>query len=233
MQNLTIDGPVGPLEALFQTPGDVLPDTPTAPPGMLTPGTGVGMLTPRTAAGTAASTPAALLAHPHPQMGGTMNDTVLDTVAGALLERGISCLRFNFRGAGASAGTFDGGDGERDDLAAALRWLAEETSAPVWLVGYSFGSWVGWRVAAEAPATFERIIMIAPPIGRLDYPDWDNPGVRVQIIYGGSDDFVDAAMLCDWAERNAADAPVEIVGAGHFFRDHTQALCDALDAAVA
>ena len=146
MRNLTIDGPIGPLEALYQTPEDLIPDRPAALPEMLTPGTPAGtpvaeMLTPGTAVGTEMLTPGtavALLAHPHPQMGGTMRDAVLDTVADALLERGICCLRFNFRGAGASAGTFDGGDGECDDLAAVLRWLADETSAPVWLAGYSF-----------------------------------------------------------------------------------------------
>lgn len=204
IQNLTINGPIGPLEACFQTPEDAQPDG-----------------------------PAALLAHPHPQMGGTMHDAVLDTVASAFLERGISCLRFNFRGAGASAGTFDGGDGECEDLAAALRWLVNETSAPVWLAGYSFGSWIGWRVAAAAPATIERIIMIAPPIGMLDYPDRQYPNVHVQIICGGSDDFVNVATLRDWAERNATDAPVEIAGADHFFRNHSHALRDALDAAIA
>ena len=221
MQNLTIDGPTGPLEALYQTPEDLIPDRPATPPEMLTPGTAV------------AGTAVALLAHPHPQMGGTMRDAVLDTVADALLERGICCLRFNFRGAGASAGTFDGGDGECDDLAAVLRWLADKTSAPVWLAGYSFGSWIGWRVAVAAPTTFERIIMIAPPIGMLDYPDWDNSNVRVQIVHGGSDDFVDAGAVRDWAKRNATDAPVAIAGADHFFRSHSQALREALAAMVA
>ena len=230
MRNLTIDGPIGPLEALYQTPEDLIPDRPTALPEMLTPGTPAGtavaeMLTPGTAV--------ALLAHPHPQMGGTMRDAVLDTVADALLERGICCLRFNFRGAGASAGTFDGGDGECDDLRAVLRWLADETSAPVLLAGYSFGSWVGWRVAVAAPTTFERIIMIAPPIGMLDYPDWDNPNVRVQIVHGGSDDFVNADAVRDWAKRNSTDTPVAIAGADHFFRSHSQALRDALAAMVA
>ena len=204
MQNLTIDGPVGPLEACFEVPANVETDG-----------------------------PAALLAHPHPQMGGTMHDAVLDTVSSALLERGISCLRLNFRGAGASAGVFDGGDGECEDLAAALNWLSGRTGRPVWLAGYSFGSWISWRVAAAPPVAIERIIMIAPPIGMLDYPDRDDRDVPVQIIHGGSDDFVNAAAVRDWAERNATDTPVEIAGADHSFRSHSQALREALDAAIA
>jgi alpha/beta superfamily hydrolase len=204
MQNLTIDGPVGPLQACFQIPENAPTDG-----------------------------PAALLAHPHPQMGGTMHDAVLDTLASALLARGISCLRFNFRGAGASAGTFDGGDGECEDLTAALRWLVDETGSSVWLAGYSFGSWIGWRVAATAPVIIARIIMIAPPIGMLHYADRNDPRVPVQIFHGGSDDFVNATTLREWAERNATETPVEIAGADHFFRGHSPALRDALDAALA
>ena len=204
MQNLTIDGPVGPLEARFELAENAVPDG-----------------------------PAALLAHPHPQMGGTMHDAVLDIVSSVLLDRGISCLRFNFRGAGASAGAFDGGDGECEDLVAALNWVGSQSSSPVWLAGYSFGSWIGWRVAAAAPVAIERIIMIAPPIGMLDYPDRDDHNVPAQIIHGGSDDFVNAATVRDWAERNATETPVEIAGADHFFRSHSQALRESVAAAVA
>ena len=204
MRNFTIDGPIGPLEACVQIPENAATDG-----------------------------PAALLAHPHPQMGGTMHDAVLDTLADTLLQRGITCLRFNFRGAGASAGTFDGGDGECEDLAAALDWLASETGGPVWLAGYSFGSWIGWRVAATTPVRIARILMIAPPIGMLDYSDRKDPSVPVQIFHGGADDFVSATTLRDWAERNATEAPVEIAGADHFFRGHAQGLRDALDAAIA
>jgi alpha/beta superfamily hydrolase len=150
-----------------------------------------------------------------------------------LLDRGISCLRFNFRGAGASAGTFDGGDGECEDLVAALNWLDSQSSSPVWLAGYSFGSWIGWRVAAAATVTIERIIMIAPPIGMLDYPDREDRNLLVQIIHGESDDFVNAATVRDWAERNATETPVEIAGADHFFRSHSQALREAVAAAIA
>jgi alpha/beta superfamily hydrolase len=204
MQNLTIDGPVGPLEARFELAENAVPGG-----------------------------PAALLAHPHPQMGGTMHDAVLDIVSSVLLGHGISCLRFNFRGAGASAGTFDGGDGECEDLIAALNWLGNQSSSRVWLAGYSFGSWIGWRIAAAAPVAIERIIMIAPPIGMLDFPDRDDHNLPVQIIHGGSDDFVNAATVRDWAARNATATPVEIAGADHFFRSHSQALREAVAAAVA
>ncbi len=185
-----------------------------------------GLLEAQLEAAAEADAPAALLAHPHPQMGGTMNDAVLDTAAAVLRECGSACLRFNFRGAGRSAGTFDNGNGERDDLRAALAWLREQTGGPLSFVGYSFGSWVGWNViAADAPA-LARVALIAPPIGMLDYPDASTEA-QVDIYAGTADDYVKLDAVKAWAERNGAKVH-PISGADHFFGGHWDNLAAAM-----
>ena len=91
----------------------------------------------------------ALVCHPHPLYGGTMHNKVVFRAAKAALLSGLPTLRFNFRGAGKSVGTFTGGDGEREDVRAALDYLAAHfPGLPVCLMGFSFGSWVGLAVGA-------------------------------------------------------------------------------------
>lgn len=198
MTALEIDGPSGPLQAEFTAPEQP-----------------------------AENRPAALLAHPHPQMGGNMHDLVLDTAARVLLDHGIACLRFNFRGAGASAGSFDNGDGERDDLRAALDWLGRETNRALSLAGYSFGSWVGWRVIHEDQLNLERIMLIAPPVAMLDYPDGAISG-RLDAFAGTADGYVDGDALTAWTQRNAATHHT-IEGADHFFGGHYEQLAQAIE----
>ena len=170
---------------------------------------------------------AAVLAHPHPQMGGTMHDAVLDTAARQLLERDIACLRFNFRGAGASAGQYDNGDGERDDLRAALQWLTAQAEGPLTFVGYSFGSWVGTRVIEEDAADLAHVMLIAPPIGMMSYPDLAT-SAQIDVFAGTADQYVDLDAARTWADRNGATVH-SIEGADHFFGGHW----DALGAAIA
>jgi alpha/beta superfamily hydrolase len=98
------------------------------------------------------SFPAAVVAHPHPLWGGTMDTPVLVRIAQALVERGWAALRFNFRGVGRSLGRYDEGRGETDDLIGALVWLARQDSVDterLAVVGYSFGAWVAGQAAAR------------------------------------------------------------------------------------
>lgn len=118
-ERLFIDGPVGRLEAMLDTPRD---------------GPMAG---------------SAVVCHPHPQHGGTMHNKVAHTLARAFLRLGFQALRFNFRGTEASEGVYDEGVGELDDALAALEWLrAGQANGPVWLAGFSFGAAIAVRAAA-------------------------------------------------------------------------------------
>jgi uncharacterized protein len=112
---------------------------------------------------------AALVCHPHPLFGGTMHNKVVYQAAKSLDQVGLPVLRFNFRGAGLSAGTHDRGRGERDDVRAAIDFLAGEfPGLPVLLAGFSFGSWVGLRVGCEDVRVTE-LIGIGVPVNDSDF----------------------------------------------------------------
>jgi alpha/beta superfamily hydrolase len=127
-RNFFLDGPAGHLEAILWRPAN------SKKPPL-----------------------AALVSHPHPLFGGTMHNKVVYQAAKSLDQAGLPVLRFNFRGAGMSAGTHDRGRGEREDVRAALDFLADEfPGVPVLLAGFSFGSWVGLRVGCDCRAAASR-----------------------------------------------------------------------------
>lgn len=168
----------------------------------------------------------ALLCHPHPQYGGSMHDAVLQTAADVLLANGVSCLRFNFRGVGASEGRYDNGEGEAEDLLAAAAWAqAQYPSATQWWLGYSFGAAMVWRALASAQPA--RAILIAPPVGMMDFSG-THQGLAIDAIAGDRDDFVDISQL------NALDGVSGhiIEGADHFFSGHHGQLSEAISAIV-
>ena len=118
---------------------------------------------------TTAPRAAVVFAHPLPIEGGTMHTKVVYQSAKALSRIGCAVLRFNFRGAGASDGTFSNGPGERDDFRAALDYMAAQyPGATLWAAGMSFGAWVALSVGAE-DARVSALIGIAPPITRYDF----------------------------------------------------------------
>src|SRR5262245_39236460 len=107
---------------------------------------------------------AVVFAHPHPQFGGTMHTKVVYQGAKALARIGCAVLRFNFRGVGASEGTFDRGEGEKEDFAAALDYMAAQfPGTTLWAAGFSFGSWVALEVGA-VDTRVSVLIGIAPPV---------------------------------------------------------------------
>src|SRR6059058_4252225 len=112
---------------------------------------------------------AALVCHPHPLFGGTMHNKVVYQVAKSLDVLGLPVLRFNFRGAGLSAGKHDRGAGEQGDLRAALDFLAKQfAGVPLLLAGFSFGAWVGLRVGCEHPRV-SHLIGLGIPVNRSDF----------------------------------------------------------------
>jgi len=174
---------------------------------------------------------AALVCHPHPLYGGTMDNKVVYTLARAFNDLGMPALRFNFRGVGESDGAFAGGEGETQDALAAWDWIdAEWAPRDLYLAGFSFGAMVALRVAAErTPAC---LVTVAPPVHDLpaDYP---GPGCPWLLVQGEADDVVGARAVLDRLTRLAAPPRVEtFAGVGHFFHGHLPQLRERLVAAV-
>lgn len=161
--------------------------------------------------------PILLLCHPHPQYGGSMDDTVLETVADALTPRLRAHVRFNFRGVGASTGRFDGGRGEIADVEAVAHEIERRwPDGALWLGGYSFGSAMAWQALRSLVP--DRVLLVAPPVGAMAFGRWPALAARVDVVFGDADQFLDEEALTTWA-RDAAPAVTvhRIEGADHFF----------------
>lgn len=171
----------------------------------------------------------AVLAHPHPMMGGNMRDNVLMALAEAFCDAGYSTLRFNFRGTGRSEGFFDNGIGEQEDLKSAVNFLKSMGLEEIVLAGYSFGAWVSFRAALTDGVS--DVILVAPPLAEMDF-DFAASDIRVGLtICGDSDPFCPAGSLRDQADANGFKMAV-VEGADHFFfgreRDLIQIVSDYL-----
>jgi alpha/beta superfamily hydrolase len=182
-------------------------------------------------AGAAAGIHAAVvLAHPHPQHGGTMHTKGVYQAAKALARIGCAVLRFNFRGAGTSDGTFSNGPGELDDCRAAIEFMRQRyPGARLWVGGMSYGAWAGMTSGA-AERDVDALIGIAPPIARYD---WD--AVRTSVtakffIHGERDEICPLRDVREFYAR-AAD-PKELVvidGADHLFDGKVSEVADAIE----
>ena len=186
---LTLDGPAGAIEAAVDLPE----------------------------ADVAALPLVAVICHPLPTEGGTMHNKVVTMVARALRELGATTVRFNFRGTGDSAGTFDHGVGEINDLTAVVDWVrAQRPGQRLWLAGFSFGAYVSLR-AADALKP-DLLISIAPPAGRWDFDDIVLPTCPWLVIQGEADEIVDPQAVYHWLEDSGAQAElVRMPETSHFF----------------
>ncbi len=172
---------------------------------------------------------AALVCHPHPLHGGTMHNKVVHRVAATLHEAGGTTLRFNFRGAGRSAGRYDGGRGELEDARAALAWLRRRLpGASVVVAGFSFGAGVAAALAA-VEAGVGLLVLVAPPVAAMDFAALRTSPIPKLVIQGTRDDVCPAAELepefSAWAEPRKL---VKIEGANHFFDRQLADLANAL-----
>jgi len=172
----------------------------------------------------------AILCHPHPLHGGSMDDAVLDVADTRFRAAGGGTVAFNFRGVGASEGRHDGGAGEVDDVLAVADWLEKHytVGAPT-LIGYSFGSSVAWRALQTLPR-HTSAILIAPPFGGMAYPPID--GIAGAVIVGDQDPFVDAEVFRSWLAGQAGMRHIAIPDADHFLAHEHEALVTALDEAI-
>jgi len=172
----------------------------------------------------------AVIAHPHPLFGGTMDNKVVTTLARAFAEAGAATLRFNFRGVGATQGTHDEGRGETDDMVRVVEHACRaHPGLPLALAGFSFGGAVATR--ASARVEFEQLVLVAPGFRRITAegmgtaPDPDDPELgapgrhttqNTVIVHGDRDETVPLADSLAWA--SAREVPVVVVPGGeHFF----------------
>jgi len=161
----------------------------------------------------------AIICHPHPLLGGggTMRNKVVTMLERSLRELGLSTLRFNFRGVGASQGSYNEGIGETDDLLALAAWV--QRSRPqdaLWLAGFSFGSYVAARAAPHVPV--RQMISIAPPVERYDFASLPSPLCPWLVIQGEADEVVDPPGVYAWvAAQPEPPTLVRLPDTGHFF----------------
>jgi alpha/beta superfamily hydrolase len=155
--------------------------------------------------------------HPHSLKGGTMDNKVAHTLARAMVECGAAAYRFNFRGVGASAGEFDHGRGEAEDLAAVVaEGRRRFPGAALWLGGFSFGAFVALRAAAKLQPV--RLIAIAPPVVGYELGEVDAPDCDWLLAQGDADDVVPPDAVLTWAARQSRQPRLHVLaGAGHFF----------------
>lgn len=156
----------------------------------------------------------AVVAHPLPTMGGTMENKVVTTLAKTFSELGFATLRFNFRGVGESSGEFDSGNGEVEDVLAIVHHAREEFGhLPLILSGFSFGGYVQARVAQHLHPQPHRLVLIAPAVGRFAMP---NVAHNTLLIHGDQDEVVSLADVMNWARPQ--HLPIVVLPeAGHFF----------------
>ena len=155
----------------------------------------------------------ALVCHPHPLQGGTLDNKVAHTLAKTFHAMGYVATRFNFRGVGRSAGTFDEGNGETDDALTVLRHVRGRfgEALPVALAGFSFGSFVQTRVADKVPA--EGLVLVGPAVNRFALQRVPDGTI---VVHGEEDDVVPLADVLAWARPQ--ELPVVVFpGCGHFF----------------
>jgi len=154
----------------------------------------------------------AVVAHPLPTLGGTMENKVVTTLAKTFAELGFAALRFNFRGVGASEGEFDSGDGEVEDVLSVVHYAHEVFGElPLILSGFSFGGYVSARAAQQLHP--QRLVLVAPAVGRFEMPPVPHGTL---VIHGEKDDVVPLADALDWARPQ--HLPIVVLPeAGHFF----------------
>jgi uncharacterized protein len=188
-RNFFLDGPAGPLEAILWIPSNIVR------PSL-----------------------AAVICHPHPLFGGTMHNKVVYQTAKTLDVLGIPVLRFNFRGAGRSAGEHDRGQGEQGDARAALEFLSTEfPGVPLVVAGFSFGAWVGLRVGCEQPRV-SHLIGLGIPANTTDFSFLSHCNKPKLFVQGSNDEHGAIEKVKKLVASLPGDSKLVVVeGADHFF----------------
>lgn len=199
-----VDGPAGVLETLVEFPANVAEDTPVA-----------------------------VIAHPHPAHGGAMTNKVVATLARAFNLCGHIAVRFNFRGVGASDGSYDEGRGELEDLKAVMHWAREHwPAARMSLAGFSFGA--GMSVQAVQSLEVSQLVLVAPPVGRIMDAELRVPeSLPVFVVQGGQDELVDTEQVIAWVDAQPPGIEMSVLPeADHFFHGQLVVLRETLQSFI-
>jgi len=193
-----IEGPAGPLEALLTEPGSA--DVPAF----------------------------AVVCHPHPLHQGTMNNKVVHTIVRAVNVMEQPAVRFNFRGVGKSAGRYDNGDGETDDLLAVIDWGRRRwPGSKIWLAGFSFGSHVTLRASHTAEP--DCLVLVAPPVTRFAVSEHSPPNCPCLVVQGENDDLVDFRDVASWKRQLSPQPTLNLMpDTDHFFHGRLRQLREAV-----
>lgn len=193
-----------------------------------------GHLEARYQEGNGPNAPIAVVLHPHPLYGGTMNNKVAFKLFRGFADAGFAVLRFNFRSVEGSEGTHDEGNGELDDALAALEWLEHHNPdhAGIWIAGFSFGGWIAAKTLMKR-SEIEGFVLVAPAASKYDFAFLDTCPCDGLIIQGTADDIVPAPSVQALAQRLAkAERDVRLAmveGAGHFFEKQMDLLQGHID----
>lgn len=170
----------------------------------------------------------AVICHPHPLMGGSMDNNVVEAIRDAFSSVGYSTLRFNFRGVGASTGCYDEGRGEKQDILSACEFIGNQGVEKIILAGYSFGAWVCCRLLKDKPPNIASVILISPPQKYFEF-DWNGLDNAVELmICGDSDQFCDIDQLRVSAE-NIHSKLVILQATDHFYAGQEEQLAECLN----
>lgn len=173
--------------------------------------------------GSQPNAPIALMLHPHPQHGGTMNNKIVYSLYHNFVQRGFSVLRFNFRGVGRSQGVYDRGEGELSDAASALDWLQtyNPNAGQCWIAGFSFGAWIGMQLLMRRPE-ISGFISVAPPANNYDFTFLAPCPASGLVVQGTADDIVPQESVKKLVDKLSHQRGITIdyrlvEGANHFF----------------
>jgi hypothetical protein len=185
-----------------------------------------GRIEGRYAPGKKPNAPIALILHPHPKAGGTMDNSVTAQLYLLFMRRGFATLRFNFRGVGRSQGEFDSGIGELADAATALDWLqaTNPTASQCWVAGYSFGAWIGMQLLMRRPET-DGFISVSPPTNNYDFSFLAPCPASGLFLHGAADPVVPPIeverVVAKLRTQKGIVIDYELVeGANHFWNEH-------------
>lgn len=195
---LSIQGPAGKLQSILETPKEQTHNA------------------------------VAIVCHPHPLHEGTMDNKVVTTLSRTLQSFGMPVVRFNFRGVGESEGQYGETVGELEDLFAVMDWVKEEfPNKPIWLAGFSFGSFIAAKAASQR--NVEQLISVAPSVENFDFQSITQISCPWVVVQGEEDEVVDAQKVFEWLEtREEKPTLIRLPGVGHFFHGKLVTLKDVL-----